>query len=147
MSWQAPQWLADYCAVYCNLSIVVMLSADTGGPCRAAPLTSAATGARAPTVDEARRLPRLPFGLRRNPEGHCRNMAKLRLSDQRLSPSLREQFVQGVPDAAAFLAQGFHEFAQLLVWNRDNFQRMQDDLNIFDLEGWIESRVIYFPER
>ncbi|OGA33000.1 MAG: hypothetical protein A3F75_12680 [Betaproteobacteria bacterium RIFCSPLOWO2_12_FULL_64_23] len=74
-------------------------------------------------------------------------MAKLRLSDQRLSPSLREQFVQGVHDAAAFLAQGFHEFAQLLVWNRDNFQRMQDDLNILDPEGWIESRVIYFPER
>jgi hypothetical protein len=71
----------------------------------------------------------------------------IRLSAQRLSPSLGEQFVQGVHDADTFVRQGCHEFAQLLVGNGDNFQRMQDYVNILDLERRIESRAAYFLKR
>jgi len=37
-------------------------------------------------------------------------------------------------------------FAKQLVWNRDNFERMEDHLNIFDFERGIKSRIAYLPQ-
>lgn len=62
-------------------------------------------------------------------------------------PSLGEQFIQRVHDAVAIFAQGDYKFAEMLVWNRHNFQRMQDHLDLLDFEGRIESWIAYFPER
>ena len=62
------------------------------------------------------------------------------------SPGLSEQLIKGVHDAVTLRSQRLHVLTQLLVWNRDNFERMQDHLKRFDFERRIKSLIAYLPE-
>jgi len=105
-------------------------------------------------VAERSRQRAAQMGIAHQEVGHPRGLANLEhrhaamhLVWIALSPRSGEQFVQGVHDAVTLWDQGSYKFAQFLVWNRHNFQRMQNDVNILDLEGRIESQVAYFSER
>jgi hypothetical protein len=62
-----------------------------------------------------------------------------------LHPPLGQEFIIGV-DSDARWTQGCHMFAKYVTWNRDSFERMQDHLNLLDLERGIESRIACLPD-